>query len=187
MFAHDAIPVSHRLDLLALDRMRSANLVEATRLHVTTTFFFWSAALFRRFLLFFTNQVKWLGRGKPRSGLAGAHGLTRFSGLKISPPKNRYKSVVPLHPPESNFPETIMAVHTGSLETIISRLIHQLKDPDESVRLHAAAALGLMGRKAQTAIPGLTEALRDSDRLVRRMAASALEVIVPKEFRARSA
>lgn len=80
-----------------------------------------------------------------------------------------------------------MAVHPASLESIIARLIQQLRDQDESVRLHAAAALGLMGRKAQTAIPALTEALRDGDRLVRKMAASALEVIVPKETHARSA
>jgi HEAT repeat protein len=80
-----------------------------------------------------------------------------------------------------------MAAHPGSLESIIAKLIHQLKDHDESVRLHAAAALGLMGRKAHAAIPALTDALRDSDRFVRKMAASALEVIVPKEARARSA
>lgn len=80
-----------------------------------------------------------------------------------------------------------MAVPPASLESIVARLVQQLKDQDESVRLHAAAALGLMGRKAQIAVPALTEALRDGDRLVRKMAASALEVIVSKEFRARSA
>jgi HEAT repeat protein len=59
-------------------------------------------------------------------------------------------------------------------------LVTRLKHPDQAVRLHAAAALGQMGRKARKAVPALAEALQDVDAHVRRMAALALGDVGPE-------
>lgn len=59
----------------------------------------------------------------------------------------------------------------------VSRLIKDLKDADESVRLRAAKELGKLGAAARDAIPALQGALKDADEDVRRVAASSLKAI----------
>ncbi len=59
----------------------------------------------------------------------------------------------------------------------VAKLITQLKDPDESVRLKAAKELGKLKEKAKDAIPALTAAATDSDEDVRLVAKKALSTI----------
>jgi HEAT repeat protein len=59
----------------------------------------------------------------------------------------------------------------------VPKLIKELKDKDEIVRLKAAKALGKLGADAKDAIPALTEALKDSDEDVRSVAKQALAKI----------
>ena len=54
-----------------------------------------------------------------------------------------------------------------------------LRVPDPSQRLHAATVLGLMGERAQGAVPALVDAMRDEDARVRRMVTVALGEIGP--------
>jgi HEAT repeat protein len=56
-------------------------------------------------------------------------------------------------------------------------LLKQLKDPDESVRLKAAKALGKLGVDGKPAIPALEEAAKDKDDDVRAMASKSLAAI----------
>lgn len=59
----------------------------------------------------------------------------------------------------------------------VARLIKDLQDSDESVRLRAAKELGKLGAGARDAMPALQNALKDADEDVRRVAASSLKAI----------
>jgi HEAT repeat protein len=61
--------------------------------------------------------------------------------------------------------------------TSVAKLIKQLKDSDEVVRLKAAKSLGKLGADAKDAIPALTQALKDTDEDVRSVAKAALAKI----------
>ncbi len=61
--------------------------------------------------------------------------------------------------------------------TLLPRLIKDLQNPDESVRLRAAKELGKLGVAARDAIPALQNALKDADEDVRRVANSSLKAI----------
>ncbi|MGH7140348.1 MAG: HEAT repeat domain-containing protein [Pirellulales bacterium] len=61
----------------------------------------------------------------------------------------------------------------------VPALIDTLRDPDQSIRAHAALALARMGPKASPAVPELILALDDPDREVRQAAARALGQIGP--------
>lgn len=61
----------------------------------------------------------------------------------------------------------------------IQELVKELRHKDPSHRLKAAKALGMLGRKADIAVPALFEVLLDSDSDVRRMALTALRTIQP--------
>ena len=63
----------------------------------------------------------------------------------------------------------------------IDQLIRQMKDPDDSVRIKAAHALGRLGPKAKAAVPALIETLNDKKPryTVRVAAAQALAEIGP--------
>ncbi len=61
----------------------------------------------------------------------------------------------------------------------VERLIEQLKDEDEQVRLHAAWTLGEIGPAAAPAVEALIETLKDENAIVRRNAAEALRNIDP--------
>jgi HEAT repeat protein len=69
---------------------------------------------------------------------------------------------------------------SGKTDLPLAELIARLKHPEPTVRQHAAAALGQMGRKARRAVPCLAEALQDPDTRVRRLAALALGDIGPE-------
>lgn len=59
----------------------------------------------------------------------------------------------------------------------VAKLIEQLKDRDETVRLKAAKELGKLKEKAKDAIPALTAATSDSDEDVRLVAGKSLALI----------
>jgi HEAT repeat protein len=59
----------------------------------------------------------------------------------------------------------------------VEKLVQQLKDKDEIVRLKAAKALGKLGAAAKDAIPALMAALKDPDDDVRTVAMAALDKI----------
>jgi HEAT repeat protein len=59
----------------------------------------------------------------------------------------------------------------------VAKLIEQLKDRDETVRLKAAKELGKLKEKAKDAIPALMAATADSDEDVRLVAGKALAII----------
>lgn len=59
----------------------------------------------------------------------------------------------------------------------VQKLIQQLQDPDEIVRLRAAKELGKLGAAAAPAIPALQNAAKDSDEDVRRVAVNSLKAI----------
>ena len=61
----------------------------------------------------------------------------------------------------------------------LPKLLSQLEHPDQSVRLHVAPALGLMGPKAKKAVPALTKVLKHHDVQVRKMAALGVGDIGP--------
>lgn len=56
-------------------------------------------------------------------------------------------------------------------------LVQKLKDPDPEVRLGVAEALGLLGARAEAAVPDLETRLLDEDPRVRKAAAEAIEKI----------
>lgn len=56
----------------------------------------------------------------------------------------------------------------------LSEWLHDVKDPDESVRLSAYESLKAMGPEAKEAVPGHIKALRDEDSKVRWVAADCL-------------
>ena len=62
-------------------------------------------------------------------------------------------------------------------EKEIKILIDKLKDPNVSVRINAAIALGDIGPDAKAAVPILTEVLKDEDKYVREGAREAIEKI----------
>ena len=59
-------------------------------------------------------------------------------------------------------------------EQKIERLIKQLQDQNEGVRVNAARALGFIGEGAKAAVPTLMPLLKDQDKWVRFRAAGAL-------------
>jgi HEAT repeat protein len=59
-------------------------------------------------------------------------------------------------------------------ELTIDELVDRLRDYEVSVRLHAAACLGAMRKRARPAVPALIDALHDVDAHVRKMAATVL-------------
>ena len=59
----------------------------------------------------------------------------------------------------------------------VTKLVKQLRDKDEFVRLKAAKALGKLGADAKDALPALNEALKDDDADVRSVAKQALASI----------
>jgi HEAT repeat protein len=58
-----------------------------------------------------------------------------------------------------------------------AQLIAALKAEDAETRAVAARSLGILGPKADSAIPALKEALEDPDARVRSEAAAALEMV----------
>jgi HEAT repeat protein len=59
----------------------------------------------------------------------------------------------------------------------VARLVEELRDRDEAVRLKAAKVLGRLGVAAKSAVPALSDATKDPDDDVRRVAKDALDKI----------
>jgi HEAT repeat protein len=66
------------------------------------------------------------------------------------------------------------ATPRSSTALSLAQLIARLKSDDWAERLHAALALGRMGREAATAVPDLVETSKDGDPYVRKGAILAL-------------
>ena len=62
-------------------------------------------------------------------------------------------------------------------EAAVKDLARALKDPEASVRNHAAEALGRIGTAARDALPALKAALKDENAEVRAVAADAIKQI----------
>jgi HEAT repeat protein len=69
-----------------------------------------------------------------------------------------------------------LATADDKTEEVI-KLVQQLRDKDEFVRLKAAKALGKLGADAKDALPGLNDALKDDDADVRAVAKQAIATI----------
>lgn len=67
--------------------------------------------------------------------------------------------------------------HAVAAPPEVEKLIKQLSDPDETVRLKAAKELGKLKEKAKDAIPALTLATKDADEDVRSVAKKALAAV----------
>jgi hypothetical protein len=76
--------------------------------------------------------------------------------------------------PASTYAKVDRMTSLGNATPTVPQLLEQLQARDRSLRLQAAAALGLRGRKARPALSALTLALKDEDVHVRRLAALAL-------------
>jgi HEAT repeat protein len=70
----------------------------------------------------------------------------------------------------------LLASADDKTEEVI-KLVKQLRDKDEFVRLKAAKALGKLGADAKDALPALTDALKDEDADVRAVAKQAVATI----------
>lgn len=86
--------------------------------------------------------------------------------------------------PSGNDPDLQSPLAKGFAQpdpALVPRLIKDLQNPDESVRLRAAKELGKLGVAAREAIPALQNALKDADEDVRRVANSSLKAIQAAE------
>jgi HEAT repeat protein len=92
------------------------------------------------------------------------------------------KSLVAHHPPPIS--QEDFAMRSSQNAPTVEKLIANLQDADQVVRIHAATILGLMGEDAEAAVPALIELLNNGDIHDRKLAALSLGEIGPAAFEA---
>jgi len=92
------------------------------------------------------------------------------------------KSLVARHPPPLS--QEDFAMRSDQNAPTVEKLIANLQDADQVVRIHAATILGLMGEDAEAAVPALIELLSNGDIHDRKLAALSLGEIGPSAVEA---